>query len=426
MPPRSKARRKKILSVISHSPPPNPVNPPSQALPPEVLLPAAPDTPTGARIDGQGSAQENIFTVRSQAAIPSDGSTEPVTNTPVTTPNTPPGSPASRSKFPFTGGKSRKDPTVVVDNIALAVDVAEKLAGFVQTIPFIGPAAGFLAQIVNVYKEVKGTKDKRQVLVARLTDIASDLCNTILRMEATNHVDLVTRLKPDVEKYASLLEKAYMFISEYDNMGTLRRTTARDQLGSEFGALQQELDSFGTRFRNNRLVDLTLQQRAMQESLDDIHAIATGEKLEKWLGPLPNMIQKQHQLRKLRREGTGIWLPDCAEFIEWQDNAGALWIQGPSGSGKSVLSSAVITKLTADQRLFQELGNSSAIAFFYFDFRQQDAQAVESALRRIILQLSAQSPDGYRALNKHYTLSKGQTPPTYQDLQQVLHELLSG
>ncbi|KAJ7865042.1 ankyrin repeat-containing domain protein [Mycena olivaceomarginata] len=138
------------------------------------------------------------------------------------------------------------------------------------------------------------------------------------------------------------------------------------------------------------------------------------------------MIQKQHQLRKLRREGTGIWLPDCAEFIEWQDNAGALWIQGPSGSGKSVLSSTVITKLTADQRLFQEHGNSSAIAFFYFDFKQQDAQAVESALRRIILQLSAQSPDGYRALNKHYTLSKGQTPPTYQDLQQVLRELLSG
>lgn len=49
---------------------------------------------------------------------------------------------------------------------------------------------------------------------------------------------------------------------------------------------------------------------------------------------------------------------------------------------------------------------------------------MESALRRIILQLSAHSPNGHRALEKWYTLSNGQTLPTYRDLQGVLKELL--
>lgn len=49
---------------------------------------------------------------------------------------------------------------------------------------------------------------------------------------------------------------------------------------------------------------------------------------------------------------------------------------------------------------------------------------MEAALRRIVLQLSAQSPHPYRALEKHYNLSKGQTLPSYQELLLVLKEVL--
>ncbi|KAJ7920344.1 hypothetical protein B0H13DRAFT_2319535 [Mycena leptocephala] len=114
------------------------------------------------------------------------------------------------------------------------------------------------------------------------------------------------------------------------------------------------------------------------------------------------MAKKQHETQKLHKEGTGGWLLEGHEFIEWQDNAGSLWIQGPSGSGKSVLSSAVIRKLEDDQRLSGELGNPAAVAFFYFDFKNKEAQAVETALRRIVLQLSAQSPHQYRVQWRSY------------------------
>jgi hypothetical protein len=65
------------------------------------------------------------------------------------------------------------------------------------------------------------------------------------------------------------------------------------------------------------------------------------------------MKQKQHETQKLRKEGTGTWFLKGTKFIEWQDNAGALWIQGPckpvsfwsvlnanskiAGTGKTVL-----------------------------------------------------------------------------------------
>ncbi|KAJ7939896.1 hypothetical protein B0H13DRAFT_1850099 [Mycena leptocephala] len=136
------------------------------------------------------------------------------------------------------------------------------------------------------------------------------------------------------------------------------------------------------------------------------------------------MTEKHHTIQELHKEGTGRWLFDGDQFVEWQNYPGYLWIQGQSGTGKSVLSDQ---KLFDDQQLFVHLGKtkSSAVAYFYFDFRDEKRQSVDIALRRIILQLSAQSPDPYGALDRQYMLSKGQVLPTYRDLLEVLQELLA-
>ncbi|KAJ7467223.1 hypothetical protein B0H11DRAFT_51465, partial [Mycena galericulata] len=78
-------------------------------------------------------------------------------------------------------------------------------------------------------------------------------------------------------------------------------------------------------------------------------------------------------------------------------------------------------------RLFDdgEKSRPPAVTFFYFDFRDKERQSVESALRRIVLQLSAQSPHSYRALDEQYKLSNGQKLPSYEDLQKILQQLLS-
>ncbi|KAJ7669092.1 ankyrin repeat-containing domain protein [Mycena rosella] len=139
------------------------------------------------------------------------------------------------------------------------------------------------------------------------------------------------------------------------------------------------------------------------------------------------MKQKHLETLQLRKDGTGIWLLEGDMLNSWQDNPGLLWIMGQSGTGKSVLSSAVISKLQHDAQIFQAMKNCPppAIAFFYFDFKDKEGQAMDSALRRIVLQLSAQSVHPHRALEQQYkSKSTGQTLPTYQDLLNILEELL--
>ncbi|KAJ6567471.1 hypothetical protein B0H10DRAFT_1071266 [Mycena sp. CBHHK59/15] len=145
-------------------------------------------------------------------------------------------------------------------------------------------------------------------------------------------------------------------------------------------------------------------------------------KLHTWLQcPGADMANKQLETEQLRCESTGGWLFDDKKFSQWKNTPGLLWIQGQSGTGKTVLSSTVIRKLFHDQ---QEIAQRAAVAYFYFDFRDQKKQLMQTMLRTIVLQLSAQSPHPYQALNTQYMLSKGQTLPNTQELRHVLEELL--
>ncbi|KAJ6586296.1 hypothetical protein DFH09DRAFT_1274818 [Mycena vulgaris] len=89
-----------------------------------------------------------------------------------------------------------------IDNLTVALGMAQQVANIVQKVPFITPAAALMSELLKVHKEVKDTDEKRDVLLANIAELTRDLCGTILRMEATNHVELIGRLKADIEAYA--------------------------------------------------------------------------------------------------------------------------------------------------------------------------------------------------------------------------------
>ncbi|KAJ6504051.1 hypothetical protein DFH09DRAFT_1440359 [Mycena vulgaris] len=336
--------------------------------------------------------------------------------------------PATANTSPVSEPPRIRPANATIDNLTVALGLAQQVANIVQKVPFIAPAAALMSELLKVYKEVKDTDEKREFLLVNIAELTRDLCGTILRMEATNHVELIGRLKTDIEAYAEWASApASRFIKEYDNQGVGKHVAARNELRSKMTALNRELDSFGARFRTNRLVDLALNQRVNTRTLDRVHDMFLKAKLEEWLA-CPDMKQRQAETLELRHEGTGRWLLESNDFIQWQDNPGALWIRGPSGAGKSVLSSTIISELIEDKQGFKDLTNSyppPAIAFFYFDFKNKQGQAVNSALRRIILQLSAQCPNPYKTLEEQFKLkSNGQTLPTYHDLQTILEALL--
>ncbi|KAJ6448995.1 hypothetical protein C8R45DRAFT_1224522 [Mycena sanguinolenta] len=142
------------------------------------------------------------------------------------------------------------------------------------------------------------------------------------------------------------------------------------------------------------------------------------EVLYKWLESPPDMKDRQYELRGFHHRSTGHWLLRNVRFIKWKDTPGSLWIKGISGTGKSVLSSTVIEEITLASP------KQSAVAYFYFDFRNE-RQHMHIMLRSIIWQLSGQSPSPYGALHQLYEeLKNGTIQPHCIHLQHVLKVLL--
>ncbi|KAJ7855142.1 ankyrin repeat-containing domain protein [Mycena olivaceomarginata] len=159
----------------------------------------------------------------------------------------------------------------------------------------------------------------------------------------------------------------------------------------------------------------------IERAANEVEVMASAPaKLERWLGHPPDMKKRQDDTQELQHEGTGTWFSGGYQYQYWKERPGSLWIRGNSGTGKSVLSSTVIQDLFSKKRQ-----DRTAIAYFYFDFRDEKSQRVKFMLQSIVLQLSAQSPEPYSALDRLYNSFRGQTLPTYQSLILILEELLS-
>ncbi|KAJ7286604.1 hypothetical protein C8J57DRAFT_1664843 [Mycena rebaudengoi] len=316
----------------------------------------------------------------------------------------------------------------VIDNLALAACIVESICDAVDKLPFVGPVAALLSQILKKCREIKDMHEQRDVLVARLTKTAGDLHGTIMRMEANDYTDSTGRLKVDIEEYVGLLQQASALMSEFDGQGRFRTTALQTQWAGKFTALDRELDLFGARFNVSRLTDIQIEQGVIHRKVDNgqieqgvIHKKCEG-KARQWLQPA-NMSDKQHETQKLHHKGTAIWFLDGDQLTEWIRKPGSLWIEGNFGTGKSVISSTVIRKLL-DDRPPSDHG-TAAVGYFYFDFRDDKKQLVDTMLRSVVFQLSGQSLDPYAALNSQYEkLSQGQTLPTTQDLLGILDRLL--
>ncbi|KAK2790234.1 hypothetical protein FQN52_005731 [Onygenales sp. PD_12] len=108
-------------------------------------------------------------------------------------------------------------------------------------------------------------------------------------------------------------------------------------------------------------------------------------KLAKWLSPLcPS--GRHSTTRKNRVQGTGTWLVDILEGLEFfsqEAKHGAICCYGNPGAGKTFISSLVIDKLE------ERIGSDSKIglAYMYFDYTDAKEQTTENVLGTLIQQL---------------------------------------
>ncbi|KIK00092.1 hypothetical protein K443DRAFT_679455, partial [Laccaria amethystina LaAM-08-1] len=121
----------------------------------------------------------------------------------------------------------------------------------------------------------------------------------------------------------------------------------------------------------------------IQITLETLKDEQLVDKIYKWLSPPKESINYNAAYAILKSQpDASQWFLKGNTFSEWLKQPGFLWIKGKSGSGKTVLSSAIIHDLL--QRF------NSATAYFFFDGRdsQKDFQLHHKLIRSLIWQFS--------------------------------------
>ncbi|KAH9055878.1 hypothetical protein EDB83DRAFT_2225192, partial [Lactarius deliciosus] len=142
--------------------------------------------------------------------------------------------------------------------------------------------------------------------------------------------------------------------------------------------------------------------------------------LRKWIAP-PDPSVNYNTASGAHHEGTAEWCTKGNTLANWKASGSLLWIHGKPGSGKSILSSAII-------RDIKPLSNarSAFLAYFYFDFKDKAKQDTRALISSLLVQLSDQSDIFCDALFSLYSAHKqGSEQPTDESLSQCLKYMLT-
>ncbi|KAH9970768.1 hypothetical protein BJV74DRAFT_256116 [Russula compacta] len=109
------------------------------------------------------------------------------------------------------------------------------------------------------------------------------------------------------------------------------------------------------------------------------------QNLAKWLSPADPSIN-YNTATNAHHGNTALWFIQSDTFNNWKQSSSLLWIYGKPGSGKTVLTSAIIQHISCICG-----AGSGHIAFFFFDFKDTGKQDPRALLSSLIVQLNNQS-----------------------------------
>ncbi|KAF5681469.1 putative vegetatible incompatibility het-E-1 [Fusarium denticulatum] len=239
--------------------------------------------------------------------------------------------------------------------------VAIAVSGFRIVLELATKAHGAVEDMVNVLEEISPLLD-----CYKMTAISQ-------------------QSSPQISK---AIKKSYKNILQFwaYSAKVLSKSYTRVTLSSAIRPFKQEIQTFREKFREDSkqvsqllIASIAIERaREKQERTRDeiLRWIRGGEKAESF------DADKDLEMRNMSRtEGTCTWLFERQEFKDWRDakKNSVLWYNGPPGSGKSVLASAVINHL-------QEQPESEVVHFFY-SFRAASKRQETCGLRSIALQL---------------------------------------
>jgi hypothetical protein len=156
------------------------------------------------------------------------------------------------------------------------------------------------------------------------------------------------------------------------------------------------------------------------EKLDRLRAESKAvwpSELSSWLD-IPDTLSNYAAACKQRQARTGSWLLHDRRFVKWKDSPGSsLWLHGIAGSGKTVLTATVIDQVSNTAQ--------SGVAYFYFDFNDNNKRNLHKCIRSLVVQLARQVPGGIQEVRGLYrNCQDGQLQPQDSALFTVMSRLI--
>ncbi|KAA1474958.1 hypothetical protein DENSPDRAFT_873710, partial [Dentipellis sp. KUC8613] len=165
-----------------------------------------------------------------------------------------------------------------------------------------------------------------------------------------------------------------------------------------------------------------IQVGHMKKKLDKIEVDAELRDCYNWLSAPDSSVNYNAAYdKRLSGSTTGQWIFEDQRFKDWmQKTPSSMWLYGKPGGGKTVLCSTII-KMLEDH----EFEASSAMAYFYFDFKDSSKQNFYDLLRSLLRQLSSQCLGASAVLKRLYNdYDRGHKQPGWLALQTALGNIL--
>ncbi|KAF8471608.1 hypothetical protein DFH94DRAFT_655887 [Russula ochroleuca] len=142
----------------------------------------------------------------------------------------------------------------------------------------------------------------------------------------------------------------------------------------------------------------------------------------KWLSP-PDPWKNHNLACKSRHHESASWFIQGDTFKEWKTSEATgslLWAHGKPGAGKSIFCSTIIEDIDSMRK-----AGLASLAFFYFDFREDQKKDLRGLLSSLLVQLCRQSDSYYEMLSEFYSKhDKGSRHPSDDALVGCLKDLL--
>ena len=204
------------------------------------------------------------------------------------------------------------------------------------------------------------------------------------------------------------------------------------ELSAQMGLSAEESSKRATQLETILSLVPTLAQTAAQVSeISQAARLAEMREHERrstdildWLAPLSS-LHKHHDLQTRRAEGTGTWLLEHRDFLQWVNEGSGehdlLCVGGP-GAGKSVLCSHIVDHLRTK---FKD--EDVAIAYFYYDYSEQQSQHVANLARSLLRQLSSYGQNIPAAVANFYqrTRNSAKDQTWFHDLLNILQRVVA-